>query len=120
MLTRWPMSIIPQRVRDPRERAQAIGCVRRRCFGISMAWGRCWAVSSSTRSRGGRILLVNIPVGVLAIALTTMFVPESRAPHPRRIDPVGQLLVIAGLGTPQPTRSSRVGGSASVSPDPHS
>jgi hypothetical protein len=31
--------------------------------------------------------------------LTALFVPESRAPRPRRLDPVGQVLVIAALGT---------------------
>jgi hypothetical protein len=34
---------------------------------------------------------------VAAIVLTALFVPESRAPHPRRFDPVGQLLVILTL-----------------------
>src|SRR5690242_21221842 len=36
------------------------------------------------------IFWVNVPVGLLAIVLTARFVPESRAPRPRRIDPVGQ------------------------------
>ena len=31
--------------------------------------------------------------------LTALFVPESRAAHPRRLDPVGQLLVIVVLAT---------------------
>ena len=35
---------------------------------------------------------VNMPVGVAAIVLTALFVPESRAPRPRRLDPVGQML----------------------------
>jgi Na+/melibiose symporter-like transporter len=34
---------------------------------------------------------------VAAIALTAVFVPESRAPRARRVDPVGQVLVIAAL-----------------------
>jgi predicted MFS family arabinose efflux permease len=45
------------------------------------------------------VFLVNIPVGLLAFALTARFVPESRAPHPRRLDPVGQLLVITMLAS---------------------
>jgi len=40
---------------------------------------------------------VNVPIGIAALILTTVFVPESRARHPRRIDPVGQILVIVGL-----------------------
>ena len=43
------------------------------------------------------IFWINVPVGVAAIVLTAVFVPESRAPRPRRIDPVGQLLVIVLL-----------------------
>jgi predicted MFS family arabinose efflux permease len=43
------------------------------------------------------IFWVNIPVGLAALVLTALFVPESRAPHPRRVDPVGQVLVIITL-----------------------
>jgi predicted MFS family arabinose efflux permease len=42
---------------------------------------------------------VNIPVGLAAIALTARFVPESRAPRPRRPDPVGQALIVVMLGS---------------------
>jgi MFS family permease len=45
------------------------------------------------------IFLVHLPVALAAIALAALFVPESRAPRPRRIDPVGQVLVIAALAT---------------------
>ncbi len=31
--------------------------------------------------------------------LTALYVPESRAPHPRRVDPIGQVLVIVALAT---------------------
>ena len=41
---------------------------------------------------------VNIPVGVAAIVLTARYVPESRAAIKRRLDPFGQVLVIATLG----------------------
>ena len=45
------------------------------------------------------IFWVNIPVGVAAIVLTALFVPESRAVTPRRVDPVGQVLVIVTLAS---------------------
>jgi MFS family permease len=45
------------------------------------------------------VFLVNIPIGLAAIALTARFVPESRAPRPRRLDPVGQVLVILMLAS---------------------
>ena len=38
-------------------------------------------------------------IGLLAIALTARFVPESRAPRPRRVDLVGQLLIIVALAS---------------------
>ena len=45
------------------------------------------------------IFWVNIPVGLAALVLTALFVPESRAPHARRPDPVGQVLVILTLAS---------------------
>jgi MFS family permease len=45
------------------------------------------------------IFLVNLPVGLAAIALTARYVPESRAPRPRRVDPVGQVLVVVMLAS---------------------
>jgi MFS family permease len=43
------------------------------------------------------VFFVNVPIGALAIVLTAVWVPESRAPRPRRLDLGGQLLVIAAL-----------------------
>jgi hypothetical protein len=40
-----------------------------------------------------------VPVGVAAIVLAALFVPESRAARPRRIDPVGQVLVLLVLAS---------------------
>jgi predicted MFS family arabinose efflux permease len=45
------------------------------------------------------IFWINIPVGVAALALTLRFVPESRAPHARRLDALGQGLVIVLFGS---------------------
>ena len=44
------------------------------------------------------IFWINVPVAVLAIVLTGRFVPESRAERSRRLDPPGQLMMIALLG----------------------
>jgi EmrB/QacA subfamily drug resistance transporter len=43
------------------------------------------------------IFLVNIPVGVVALAITLREVEESRNPHARRVDIVGLLTFSAGL-----------------------
>jgi MFS family permease len=45
------------------------------------------------------IFWVNVPVVLAAIVLTARFVPDSRAPHPRRPDPVAQVLVVVLLAS---------------------
>jgi EmrB/QacA subfamily drug resistance transporter len=98
MLNPVAMSIIRNVFEDPRERAQAIG-VWGALFGISMALGPVIG-GILVDSVGWRsVFLVNVPVGIVAIILTALFVPESRAPRPRRVDPVGQVLVIVALAT---------------------
>jgi EmrB/QacA subfamily drug resistance transporter len=98
MLNPVAMSIIRNVFTDARERAQAIG-VWGATVGISLALGPVLG-GALVQSAGWRsIFWINIPVGITALALTMRFVPESRAPHPRRLDPVGQVLVIALLGS---------------------
>jgi EmrB/QacA subfamily drug resistance transporter len=97
MLNPVAMSIIRNTFEDPRERAQAIG-IWAAVVGISMALGPVLGgvlVGLSWRA----VFLVNIPIGLAAIVLTARFVPESRAPRPRRRDPVGQVLVILMLAS---------------------
>ncbi|MGW7367803.1 MFS transporter [Streptomyces sp. NPDC054841] len=98
MLNPVAMSIITNTFTDPRERARAIG-----------AWGGVVGISMAAGPVVGGLLVetvgwrsifwVNVPVGLAALLLTWRYVPESRAPKPRRPDPVGQLLVIALLGS---------------------
>lgn len=98
MLNPVAMSIITNTFTDPRERARAIG-VWGAVVGISMAAGPL-AGGLLVESVGWRsIFWVNLPVGLAALLLTLRFVPESRAPRPRRPDPVGQVLVIALFGS---------------------
>ncbi|MGW5334767.1 MFS transporter [Streptomyces bauhiniae] len=98
MLNPVAMSIITNTFTDPRERARAIG-VWGAVVGISMATGPL-AGGLLVESVGWRsIFWVNLPVGLAALLLTLRFIPESRAPRPRRPDPVGQVLVIALFGS---------------------
>jgi EmrB/QacA subfamily drug resistance transporter len=98
MLNPVAMSIIRNVFEDPRERAQAIG-VWGGVAGLSFALGPILG-GVLTDTAGWRwIFIVNVPVGILAFALTARYVPESRAPRPRRLDPVGQLLVITMLAS---------------------
>src|SRR3954471_1943398 len=96
MLNPVAMSIVTNTFTDPRERAQAVG-VWSAVFGISMALGPIIGGALVSGVGWRSIFLINIPVGIAAIALTLRFIPESRAPRPRRFDPVGQVLVIAFL-----------------------
>jgi MFS family permease len=105
MLNPVAMSIVTNTFTDPAERARAIG-LWGAVFGFSMALGPVvgGALVASAGWRG--IFWVNIPVGIAAIILTALFVPESRAPRARRVDPVGSCWS-SRRWRPSPTRSSR-------------
>ncbi len=96
MLNPVAMSIVRNTFADPHERARAIGLYSS-TYGISMALGPVFGGFLISVSSWRAIFLVNIPVGIAAIVLTALFVPESRAPRARRFDPVGQVLVITAL-----------------------
>jgi EmrB/QacA subfamily drug resistance transporter len=96
MLNPVAMSIITNTFTDPRERAQAIG-VWGGVVGLSMSVGPVVG-GALVDSAGWRfIFFVNVPVVLVALLLTAFFVPESRAAVARRLDPVGQSLVILFL-----------------------
>jgi EmrB/QacA subfamily drug resistance transporter len=93
MLNPVAMSIITNTFTDPRERAQAIG-VWGGVVGLSMSVGPLVG-GALVDSAGWRyIFWINVPVVLIALLLTMRFVPESRAAVARRIDPVGQVLVV--------------------------
>jgi EmrB/QacA subfamily drug resistance transporter len=98
MMNPVAMSIITNTFTDARERAQAVG-VWGAVFGVSMALGPIVGGTLVSSVGWRSIFLINIPLGLAAIILTLRFVPESRAPRPRRFDPVGQVLVIVLLAT---------------------
>ncbi len=43
------------------------------------------------------IFLINVPVGIIAVAASAVLVRESRAPRPPKLDPVGVALISAAL-----------------------
>jgi len=97
MLNPVAMSIITNVFTEPRERARAIG-----------AWGAVVGISLGLGPIVGGALVaidwraifwINVPIGLAAVVLTALFVPESRAPRARRLDPVGQVLVIVALAS---------------------
>jgi EmrB/QacA subfamily drug resistance transporter len=96
MLNPVALSIVRNVFHDPRERARAIG-LWSIAFGLSLGLGPVLGGVFVTTVGWRYVFLVNIPVGLLACVLTAIYVPESRAAHARRIDPIGQVLVITGL-----------------------
>ncbi len=96
MLNPVAMSIITNTITDRRERARAVG-VWGAVVGVSMALGPLVGGALTEWVSWRSIFWVNVPIGVAAIVLTAVFVPESRAGHVRRADPFGQGLVIIAL-----------------------
>lgn len=96
MLNPVAMSIITQVFVDPKERARAIGM-----------WGAVVGISMAVGPMVGGVLIdlvdwravfwVNIPICVVVLILTALYVPESRSPVMRTLDPVGQVFAVLAL-----------------------
>jgi EmrB/QacA subfamily drug resistance transporter len=98
MLNPVAVSIISHTFTDGSERARAIG-IWGGAFGWSMALGPVLGGLLVGLAGWRSVFWVNIPIGLAAIVLTAIFVPESRASRARRADPVGQILVTVMLGS---------------------
>lgn len=96
MLSPVALAIVVNAMPDPRERARAIG-VWASVFGLSMATGPV-AGGALIAAFGWRsVFWINVPVVVAALVLVAVFVPESRAQRPRRLDLPGQVLLTVAL-----------------------
>ncbi len=96
MLTPVAIAIITNTFTQPAARARAVG-IWGAVFGIAMGAGLP-AGGLLTQTLGWRsIFWINVPIALLAVVLAALFVPESRAARPRRIDAVGQVLVCVML-----------------------
>jgi EmrB/QacA subfamily drug resistance transporter len=98
MMNPVALSIITNVFTDPKERARAVG-IWGAVFGLSLALGPVLGGVLVDAVGLRSIFWVNIPVGVAVILLTQIFVPESKADRVRRVDPVGQVLVIVTLAS---------------------
>ena len=98
MLNPVALSIIANAFPESRARARAVG-IWGAVAGVSLALGPLLG-GALTQLIGWRsIFWINLPFGITAFLLTALYVPESKAPQPRAFDPLGQLLVFAGLAT---------------------
>jgi EmrB/QacA subfamily drug resistance transporter len=98
MLNPVALSIITNTFTERRARARAMG-VWGAVFGVSLAIGPVVGGLLVTSLSWRAIFWINIPIGIAAIVLTQLFVPESKSPVARRFDPWGQSLIIIMLGT---------------------
>jgi EmrB/QacA subfamily drug resistance transporter len=98
MLTPISLSIVRNTFTDARERAHALG-IWSGIFGLATACGPVVGGILVSEVGWRSVFWVNVPIGVAMLAAARRYVPESRAPHPRRVDVPGQLLMIATLGT---------------------
>ncbi len=98
MLNPVALSIIVNAFPEKQARARAIG-VWGAVAGVSFALGPIVG-GALTQTLGWRWnFWINLPIGVLAITLSALFVPESKAARARRFDPVGQMLLIGMLSS---------------------
>jgi EmrB/QacA subfamily drug resistance transporter len=98
MLNPVAMAIVATTFPERSERARAIG-IFGAVSGLSLALGPILGGALVDGFGWRSVFLVNVPVVAVAIVCTAAFVPESRAPRPRRFDPVGHLLVVLALGS---------------------
>lgn len=97
MLSPVALAIVVNAMPDPRERARAIG-IWASVFGLSMAAGPVVGGALVTGLGWRWVFWVNLPVVLLALVLTALVVPESRASRPPRLDLPGQALLILLVG----------------------
>ncbi len=97
MLNPVAMAIISSVYPKPAERARAIG-VWAGVTGLALALGPVVGGALVDSPLGWRgIFLINLPIGLAAIAVASAVVPESRAAKPRKADPAGQTLIAVAL-----------------------
>lgn len=98
MLTPISLSIVRNTFHDPKERTQALG-IWSGIFGVATACGPIVGGLLVSTIGWRSIFWLNVPICAAMIVATLRYVPESKAPRPRRVDVPGQLLMIALLGS---------------------
>ncbi|MEO6158879.1 MAG: DHA2 family efflux MFS transporter permease subunit, partial [Ilumatobacteraceae bacterium] len=92
------LSILTNVFRDPKERGRAIA-IWAGCSGLAVAIGPVLGGLLLNHFSWGSVFWVNLPIGAAALVAGYFFVPESKDPAGPRLDPLGALLSIIGLGS---------------------
>jgi EmrB/QacA subfamily drug resistance transporter len=95
-LTPMAMGVLTAMFADPGARARVLG-IWSGTFGIGMAVGPVIGGVLAATWGWRSLFWINVVPGVAGIVLSVLVIGESRAARPRRIDPPGQVLVIAFL-----------------------
>jgi EmrB/QacA subfamily drug resistance transporter len=90
------LSIITNTFRDPRERARAIG-LWAGISGLALAIGPLIGGTLVDRFDWQSIFWINVPIGVVALVMAMLFVPESSDRAGRSLDLPGQVTAVIGL-----------------------
>jgi EmrB/QacA subfamily drug resistance transporter len=90
------LSII-QNVFEPEERGKAIG-MWAGAAGMAIAIGPLAGGALLKYFWWGSVFLVNVPFVVVGVVAILILVPDSKDPHPNRLDPTGIVLSMMGLG----------------------
>lgn len=89
------LALISEATPSPEARAKALGAFGA-AIGASFAVGPFIGGSLTELFNWRAIFLINVPIGLLVLALSTR-VPESRDPKARKVDVPGQVALIGGL-----------------------
>jgi DHA2 family methylenomycin A resistance protein-like MFS transporter len=92
------LAILTVAYADDKERARAIG-IWASCNGLALAAGPTIGGLLVDAAGWRSIFILVVPVSALAMVLAMRRVPESSDPQGRHVDPAGQALAIAALGT---------------------
>jgi EmrB/QacA subfamily drug resistance transporter len=96
MINPVTISIISVTFVDPASRAKAIGTWGM-FTGVALAVGPILGGALTGAAGWRSVFWITVPVGIAAVVLAGIVIPESRAARGRRFDPLGQLLVIVAL-----------------------
>src|SRR5215467_3112567 len=94
-ITPVALAVIPS-IFEPAERARAVA-VTTVGLGLGVPLGPLVGGYLINHFWWGSVFAVNIPTAAVAFVAVALLVPESRDPAPGRLDPLGALLVTAGL-----------------------
>ncbi len=92
------LSILTNVFRDPRERGRAIA-IWAGFSGLGVAIGPVTGGLLLEHFSWSSVFWVNLPIGAIALVAGFFFVPETKDPTAPRLDPLGALLSIIGLGS---------------------